>query len=248
MLRACIDSMPIAILAFDRAGLCVIAQGGALAQIGCTERGELGKHMRELCGDTEDVRAAFEHALSGEIAQVEQVRRDRIWRTRFVPQKDVLGETTGVGAICEDITQQLRVEKQLREQLRLTQDQQESIARLSSPIIEVWQDVLIVPLIGSVDADRAAMVMESLLASVVEKQSAFAILDLTGLDSVDTTTAQHLIKIINGLTLLGCKGVVTGIRPPVAQTMVGLGFDLSQVKTLRSLKEALRWCMGARRR
>ncbi|WP_437990849.1 PAS domain-containing protein [Sorangium sp. So ce145] len=248
LLRACIDSMPIAILAFDRAGLCVIAQGGALAQIGCTERGELGKHMRELCGDTEDVRAAFEHALSGEIAQVEQVRRDRIWRTRFVPQKDVLGETTGVGAICEDITQQLRVEQQLREQLRLTQDQQESIARLSSPIIEVWQDVLIVPLIGSVDADRAAMVMESLLASVVEKQSAFAILDLTGLDSVDTTTAQHLIKIINGLTLLGCKGVVTGIRPPVAQTMVGLGFDLSQVKTLRSLKEALRWCMGARRR
>ncbi|AUX43331.1 anti-anti simga factor protein [Sorangium cellulosum] len=248
LLRTCIDSMPIIIWAFDKDGICMVAQGGALAQVDAIERNGIGKHMLELCGDTGEVRAAFQLALSGEIAHAEQLRHDRIWRTRFVPQKDVLGEIIGVGAISEDVTQQRRVDQQLREQLRLTQDQQESIARLSSPIIEVWQDVLIVPLIGAVDADRAAMVMDSLLASVVERQASFAILDLTGLDSVDTTTAQHLIKIINGLTLLGCRGVVTGIRPPVAQTMVGLGFDLSQVCTLRSLKEALRWCMREARR
>ncbi|WP_437577065.1 PAS domain-containing protein [Sorangium sp. So ce887] len=248
LLRACISSMPIIIWAFDKDGVCVVAQGGALAQVGAMERNGLGKHMIELCGDTDDVREAFQRALSGEVAHAEQKRQDGVWRTRFVPQKDVLGEIIGVGAISEDITQQRRVEQQLREQLRLTRDQQESIARLSSPIIEVWQDVLIVPLIGAVDADRAAMVMESLLAAVVERQAAFAILDLTGIDSVDTTTAQHLIKITNGLTLLGCRAVVTGIRPPVAQTMVGLGFDLSQVCTLRSLKEALRWCMREARR
>ncbi|WP_437618858.1 STAS domain-containing protein [Sorangium sp. So ce1151] len=248
LLRTCIDSMPIVIRAFDKAGTCVVAQGGALAQLAPTERNEMGKHVLAVCGDTEEVRAAFQQALSGVIANIEQIRHDRIWRTRFVPQKDVLGVITGVGAISEDVSQQRHVEQQLREQLRLTQDQQESIARLSSPIIEVWQDVLIVPLIGAVDADRAAMVMESLLATVVERQASFAILDLTGIDSVDTTTAQHLIKIINGLTLLGCRGVVTGIRPPVAQTMVGLGFDLSQVCTLRSLKEALRWCMSRTRR
>ncbi|KYG08619.1 anti-anti simga factor protein [Sorangium cellulosum] len=248
LLRTCIDSMPIIIWAFDKDGICMVAQGGALAQVDAVERNGVGKHMLELCGSSPDVREAFQRALAGEIAHTEQVRQDRVWRTRFVPQKDVLGEIIGVGAISEDVTQQRRVEQQLREQLRLTQQQQESIARLSSPIIEVWQDVLIVPLIGSVDADRAAMVMESLLAAVVERQAAFAVLDLTGLDSVDTTTAQHLIKITNGLTLLGCRAVVTGIRPPVAQTMVGLGFDLSQVCTLRSLKEALRWCMSEARR
>ncbi|WP_437683334.1 PAS domain-containing protein [Sorangium sp. So ce131] len=248
LLRTCIDSMPIIIWAFDKDGICMVAQGGALAQVGAIERNGIGKHMLELCGDADDVREAFQRALSGEIAHAEQRRHDRIWRTRFVPQKDVLGTIIGVGAISEDVTQQRRVEQQLREQLRLTQDQQESIARLSSPIIEVWQDVLIVPLIGAVDADRASMVMDSLLASVVERQASFAILDLTGIDSVDTTTAQHLIKIVNGLTLLGCRSVVTGIRPPVAQTMVGLGFDLSQVCTLRSLKEALRWCMREARR
>ncbi|XXX76703.1 PAS domain-containing protein [Sorangium sp. So ce134] len=248
LLRTCIDSMPIIIWAFDKDGICMLAQGGALAQVGAMERNGVGKHMLELCGSTDDVREAFQSAISGEIAHTEQIRQDRLWRTRFVPQKDVLGEIIGVGAISEDITQQRHVEQQLRAQLRLTQDQQESIARLSSPIIEVWQDVLIVPLIGAVDADRAAMVMESLLAAVVERQAAFAVLDLTGIDSVDTTTAQHLIKITNGLTLLGCRAVVTGIRPPVAQTMVGLGFDLSQVCTLRSLKEALRWCMGEARR
>lgn len=248
LLRACINSMPIIIWAFDKDGVCVVAQGGALAQVGAMERNGLGKHMLELCGHTDDVREAFQRALSGEVAHAEQNRQDRVWRTRFVPQKDVLGVIIGVGAISEDITQQRLVEQQLRQQLRLTQDQQESIARLSSPIIEVWQDVLIVPLIGAVDSDRAEMVMESLLAAVVERQAAFAILDLTGIDSVDTTTAHHLIKITNGLTLLGCRGVVTGIRPPVAQTMVGLGFDLSQVSTLRSLKEALRWCMREARR
>ncbi|WP_437998327.1 PAS domain-containing protein [Sorangium sp. So ce185] len=248
LLRTCIDSMPIIIWAFDKDGICMVAQGGALAQVDAVERNGVGKHMLELCGSSPDVREAFQRALAGEIAHTEQIRQDRIWRTRFVPQKDVLGAIIGVGAISEDVTQQRRVDQQLREQLRLTQQQQESIARLSSPIIEVWQDVLIVPLIGSVDAERAAMVMESLLAAVVERQAAFAVLDLTGLDSVDTTTAQHLIKITNGLTLLGCRAVVTGIRPPVAQTMVGLGFDLSQVCTLRSLKEALRWCMSEARR
>lgn len=248
LLRACIDSMPIVIWAFDTAGLCTVAQGGALAQLGSPERDEKGKHVRDLCGDTAEVEAAFQRALAGESAAVEYVRQDRIWRTRFVPQRDVLGEIVRVGAISEDVSQQRNIEQKLREQLRLTQEQQASIVRLSSPIIEVWQDVLIVPLIGAVSADRAAMVMESLLASVVERHAAFAILDLTGIDSVDTATAQHLIKIIDGLGLLGCQGVVTGIRPMVAQTMVGLGFDLSQVRTLRSLKEALRWCMQAGRR
>lgn len=117
------------------------------------------------------------------------------------------------------------------------------IHELEAPIIEVWGKVLALPLLGVVDSRRAAGVMDRLLTAIVETQAEFAILDLTGVDVVDTGTANHIWSIIRAARLLGAEGIITGIRPTVATTMVNLGVDLSSVVTRARLRDGLSYCM-----
>lgn len=123
------------------------------------------------------------------------------------------------------------------------EQQQLLIRALSSPIIQIWDGVLAVPLNGVLDSDRAGQMMERLLEEVVNTRATYAILDLTGVDVVDTGTADHLVRIIRAIELLGARAVVSGIRSAVAQTMISLGVDLSRIITLRNMRDALRFCM-----
>jgi len=113
---------------------------------------------------------------------------------------------------------------------------------LGNRFLEVWQDVLAVPVVGGIDPVRAEQMLAELLDMIVARQARFAILDLTGVEMVDTATAQHLVKVVEASRLLGCEGLITGIRPSVSNTLVELGADLSHIRTLRSLKDALRFC------
>ncbi|HSO00684.1 MAG TPA: STAS domain-containing protein, partial [Candidatus Nanopelagicales bacterium] len=117
--------------------------------------------------------------------------------------------------------------------------QQEVIRNLETPILQVWDRVLTLPMIGVVDSRRAARVMDDLLAAVVRGRARFALLDLTGVDIVDTSTANHLIGMIRAVRLLGAEGIITGIRPDVAQTIVSLGVDLSSIVTVATLRDGL---------
>jgi rsbT co-antagonist protein RsbR len=117
---------------------------------------------------------------------------------------------------------------------------------LTTPIIEVWDEVLCLPVIGTVDGARTAEMMQGLLESIVRQQARYAIVDLTGVRVVDTSTADHLIQLFQAARVLGVEGVLCGIRPAVAQTIVGLGLDLGAVKTMRTLRDALKWCIRAR--
>jgi len=133
---------------------------------------------------------------------------------------------------------------ELNEQLATIQRQTQQIVALSAPLLDVWQGILAVPLIGSLDNLRITEIMERLLGAVTTRRVQFVILDLTGVDNLDTNNAAQLIRLMSALGLLGAKGIVTGIHPVVAQILVQLGVELRNIVTLRSLQEALRYCMG----
>ncbi|MBN1962089.1 MAG: STAS domain-containing protein [Deltaproteobacteria bacterium] len=133
--------------------------------------------------------------------------------------------------------------EEISKQVETITNQRLAIQELSTPILQVWDDVLALPVIGVVDSRRTAEMMEKLLNEVVARQARFVILDITGVEVVDTRTADHFIKVIRSAELLGTKCVVTGIRPAVAQTLVELGIDLSAIITMRDLQAGLKECL-----
>ncbi|MCA9580489.1 MAG: STAS domain-containing protein [Myxococcales bacterium] len=122
--------------------------------------------------------------------------------------------------------------------------QAEEILAISTPVVEIWDGVLAVPLIGTLDTQRAKMFMEHLLEGVVQRQSEIALVDITAVPTMDTRTAQHLIEAIGAVRLLGAQLVLTGVKPAIAQTLVHLGLDLSGVVTRSSLSSGLRYALG----
>lgn len=117
-------------------------------------------------------------------------------------------------------------------------EQQESMLELSTPVVQLWAGVLAVPLIGSLDSNRTQVVMEALLQKIVETESDIAIIDITGVPTVDTMVAQHLLKTITAAKLMGARCIISGIRPQIAATIVHLGVELGDVVTKASLSDA----------
>jgi anti-anti-sigma regulatory factor len=132
--------------------------------------------------------------------------------------------------------------EEIEEHIETIGRQQTAIQELSTPILQLWDNVLALPVIGVVDTRRSAEIMERLLAEITEQQARYVILDITGVEVVDTRTADHFVKVIKAAELLGTHCVLTGIRPAVAQTLVELGIDLASISTLRNLQEGLKEC------
>lgn len=135
-----------------------------------------------------------------------------------------------------------RSQEALQEKLDTIERQQMAIQDLSTPIIEIWDSILTLPVIGVVDSQRSLDMTERLLQQIVETRSRCVIIDITGVDVVDTMTADHFIKMMKAARLLGCYCVVTGVSPEIAQTLVRIGISLAGVKTLRNLKDGLKDC------
>jgi rsbT co-antagonist protein RsbR len=117
--------------------------------------------------------------------------------------------------------------------------QQEEMLELSTPVVKVWEGVLALPMIGTLDSARTQVVMESLLQRIVEQGAQIAIIDITGVPTVDTLVAQHLLKTVAAIRLMGADCIISGVRPQIAQTVVHLGVDLSSVTTKATLADAL---------
>lgn len=117
--------------------------------------------------------------------------------------------------------------------------QQQEMLELSTPVVKLWEGVLALPMIGTLDSARTQIVMETLLQRIVETGSELAIIDITGVPTVDTLVAQHLLKTVTAIRLMGADCIVSGIRPQIAQTIVHLGVDLEGVTTKATLKDAL---------
>jgi rsbT co-antagonist protein RsbR len=116
--------------------------------------------------------------------------------------------------------------------------QQRELLELSTPVVQLWQGVLAIPLIGTLDSERTQVVMENLLERIVETGAPLAIIDITGVPTVDTLVAQHLLKTVAAARLMGADCIISGIRPQIAQTIVHLGVDLSAVTTKATLADA----------
>jgi rsbT co-antagonist protein RsbR len=128
------------------------------------------------------------------------------------------------------------VYQQMREQIIARQ--QEELIELSTPVVQLWEGILALPLIGTLDSERTQVVMESLLERLVATGSSLAVIDITGVPTVDTLVAQHLLKTVAAAQLMGADCIISGIRPQIAQTIVHLGIDLSTVATKASLADA----------
>ncbi|GAA3170502.1 MULTISPECIES: STAS domain-containing protein [Streptomyces] len=131
----------------------------------------------------------------------------------------------------------------LTEVQALIDRQRLQLLEVATPVIKLWDGIVAVPLIGTLDSARSQVVMETLLNAVVDQHARFAILDITGVPTVDSLVAQHLMKTVAAARLMGAECVVSGIRPAIAQTIVHLGLDLGTVKTRASLADALGYCL-----
>lgn len=118
--------------------------------------------------------------------------------------------------------------------------QTDEISEISTPVIRVWDGIVALPIIGTLDSARTQIVMESLLQQIVESSSSIAILDISGVPAVDSLVAQHLLKTVSATRLMGAECIISGIRPEIAQTVVHLGIDLSGIITKASLASALK--------
>lgn len=129
---------------------------------------------------------------------------------------------------------------------RIISQQREDMTELSTPVVELWDGIVALPVIGMLDSERTQQVMEALLEKIVEKEADIAILDITGVTTVDTKTAQHLMKTVAAARLMGAECIISGIRPQIAQTIVNLGISLGDVVTRSTMAAALAYAFQRR--
>ena len=130
-------------------------------------------------------------------------------------------------------------QRDLEEKLATIELQRAAIRELSTPIIEVWESVLCLPVVGVLDSTRSAEMTEALLQAIVEKKARCAIIDITGIQVMDTATADHFLRMARAVRLLGANCMLTGINPAIAQTIIHMGMDLAGVVTHRTMRNAL---------
>jgi rsbT co-antagonist protein RsbR len=161
---------------------------------------------------------------------------------REIPVEISLSPVESAGGLLvissiRDVTGRREAEERIKRQA------QEILEMATVPVVQVWEGVVLVPLIGTLDSQRTQQLMERLLQRVTETSSPVAVLDITGVPTIDTQTAQHLIETISAVRLLGADVILTGVRPVIAQTLVHLGIDLSHVVTRTSLVAGLRMAL-----
>jgi rsbT co-antagonist protein RsbR len=132
------------------------------------------------------------------------------------------------------------VDTYVRTREELISDQAEQLLELSTPVVKLWEGVVAVPLVGTLDSARAQVVMERLLQTLVDTSSPYAIIDITGVPAVDTQVAQHILKTVVAARLMGADCIISGIRPQIAQTIVALGIEFGDIATKSTLADALR--------
>jgi rsbT co-antagonist protein RsbR len=129
----------------------------------------------------------------------------------------------------------------------LIADQAEQLLELSTPVVKLWEGVVAVPLVGTLDSARAQVVMERLLQTLVDTSSPYAIIDITGVPAVDTQVAQHILKTVVAARLMGAECIISGIRPQIAQTIVALGIEFGDIATKATLADALKYVISRTR-
>lgn len=209
---------------------------GSLSQI----EGPAWNGVREFLTRVSRTRAAQGFSSSETATFVFSLKQPLFARLRNEFGNDAQGLADEIWATTDllDKLGLFTTETYVRSREEIIQRQQREMMELSTPVVQLWENILALPLIGTLDSERTQVVMESLLHKIVETGAAIAIIDITGVPTVDTLVAQHLLKTVAAARLMGADCIISGIRPQIAQTIVHLGVNLSEVTTKASLADA----------
>jgi PAS domain S-box-containing protein len=221
-----------------------------------------GYRAEEIVGKNFSIFYTPEDIASGKPAQELKIAADQGrfedegWRVRkdgskfwanvtITALRDPDGSLRGFGKVTRDLTERKLVEEALKQKAgnEAISRRAQEILDISTPVVQVWEGVVLAPLIGSLDSQRTQQLMEKLLEAIVETRSSVALVDITGVPAVDTATGRHLVETMSAVRLLGANVILTGVRPAIAQTLVHLGVDLAGVTTRASLSAGLRTAM-----
>lgn len=154
------------------------------------------------------------------------------------------GTNDMIRSLARETARTVDYQRELEDKIATIEKQKLAIAELSTPVMEVWDGVLCLPIVGVMDTARSAEMTTSLLEAVAEKGTRCCIIDLTGVEVMDTATADHFIRMARAVNLLGSECVLTGINPSMAQTIVQMGMDLASLRVHRTLQDALKGSIG----
>jgi len=202
--------------------------------------------LKEMLADLSKARARQGFSPSETARFVLSLKQPLFVELRHLLGKDggALAEAVWSTTLILDDLALLTTEAYQQGREEIIRRQSEDLLELSTPVVSLWDGILALPVIGALDSGRTQVVMEALLEKLVETRSKIAIIDITGVPTVDTQVAQHLLKTVAAARLMGAECIISGIRPQIAQTIVHLGVDLGDVTTKASMQAALAVALG----
>ena len=213
------------------------AAGDGLTGADAVQNGDVRRHLATLSrarvarGFSSQQTASFVFSLKKPLFQ-------RL-RQRLASSPEALAEQLWVATEMVDQLALATVAEFQKTREEVIVRQQQELLELSTPVVKLWDGIMALPMIGTLDSSRAQVVMESLLQAIVSSNCEIAIIDITGVPTVDTLVAQHLLKTVTAIRLMGADCIISGVRPQIAQTIVQLGVDLAGVTTKATLADAL---------
>jgi methyl-accepting chemotaxis protein len=226
---------------FNMDGTIITSNDNFLNVLGYSLDEVKGKHHRIFCeesyANSPEYKEFWEKLNRGEFDSGEYKRIGKNGREAYIqatynPIFDLNGKPVSVLKIATDVTEQKRREEQIAKQ-------SEMIMEMSTPVMRLWDNILLLPIIGMVDSKRVQLIMEAALQKILDFQAKVLILDIQGVPAVDSAVANHLIKVTKATRLMGCTCIVTGVSPEISQALVNLGIELGDILTQATLKDGV---------
>ena len=231
---------------FDMDGTVITANETFLNIIGYSLDEVKGKHHRMFCDDAYSESAEYADFWAnlrsgsfqrGEFKRIGKNGRELHIRATYNPIFNLKNEPVRVLKIADDVSKQRRMENEREKQQAL-------IMEMSTPVMQLWDNILLLPVVGLVDSKRVQLIMETALQKILDYQAKLLILDIQGVPAVDSAVANHLIQITKATRLMGCTSIVTGISPEISQALVNLGIDLGDIQTKATLKDGVSFSLA----
>ena len=226
---------------FNMDGTIITANDNFLNVLGYSLEEVKGKHHRIFCEESyvnsPDYKKFWEKLNRGEFDSGEYKRigknaREVYIQATYNPIFDLNGKPMKILKIAADVTEKKRLESERSRQAAL-------IMEMSTPVMQLWDNILLLPIVGMVDSKRVQFIMETVLQKILDYQAKIVILDIQGVPTVDSAVANHLIKITKASRLMGCTCIMTGISPEISQALVNLGIELTDILTQSTLKDGV---------
>ena len=230
------------VIEFLMDGTIITANENFLQILGYSLEEIKGKHHRIFCteeyANSNDYTTFWKRLNDGEYDEGEYLRVGKAGQMACIqatynPVFDSSGKPVKILKIASDVTDQRRLETEKQKQSAL-------IMEMSTPVMQLWDNILLLPVVGLVDSKRVQLIMEAALQKILDYQAKVLILDIQGVPAVDSAVANHLIQITKATRLMGCTSIVTGISPEISQALVNLGIELGDIITQATLKDGMR--------